>query len=144
MKQTKTIVVKTLSILREIKKVYGADKADLVWQEMSKTIADDDLTLEIFTILLNGGQGASDFRLVKWHPDSTQSANGKVPAIRKLREWTRIGLKEAKDAVEAAETTQGSNFQIARRVDEDGEWLGIEYDRFEREMRAVGLDIEYI
>ena len=136
---------KTMDFLRMVSNHYGAEMSHEVWTELSKILGDDELTMGVMTTLLKGDSGTAEFRLVKWHRDvGGLACEGKVPAIKKLREWTRVGLKESKDAVEEAEHGNGTNFKIAQRVDDDGEWISINHDQFEREMRAVGLDIEYI
>jgi len=136
---------KTMTFLRMISRTYGAEKSAEVWAKISKILDDDELTMGVMTTMLNGGYGSSDFTITSWIDDGTITKHGasmKVAAIKMLRQWTLVGLKESKDAIDAAQTGQSSQFKIHIKQDEDGNQLDIEYGQFEKDMRSVGITVE--
>lgn len=143
-------LTKTMSFLRSIKRAYGDEKAMDVWSEVSKIINDDELTMAVMHSLLSGGYVGQDIVLLKWTnvPHGQYQHGSKVPAIKAFRAWTGCGLKEAKDAIEAAENGQNANqkFKIAKRYwqSPEGEDLEIPYQHMMRDFEEVGIEVEIV
>jgi hypothetical protein len=139
---------KTLSWLRSVKRAYGDEKAMEVWSEVSKILDDDELTIGVLHCLMRGGYAGHDIILTKWtslgHP--TYENGTKIPAIKTLRAWTGCGLKEAKDAVEAAEGIESHiKFKIARHHwfnTETEQEMEIPYEKMLRDFEEVGIEVE--
>jgi len=127
-----------------VNKQYGADKSHEIWTTVSKILDDDELTMGVMTTLLKGGFAGREFTVKRWVDNESTTARGgqKVKAIKTLRKWTRCGLKEAKDVVEAAKIGTSANMELAKQFNEHGDEVDIEYDKFEVDMISVGLTVE--
>ena len=146
---------KTMSFLRATKRAYGEEKCAEVWTEVSKLIGDDELTMSVMQSLLTGAYSGHEIMLKQWRdfPVSSATSNydsSKIPAIKTLRAWTMLGLKEAKNAVEGVAATntmiEPKQFKIAHKywMTADGEELEIDYDKLLNDFKSVGLDVEII
>lgn len=144
--QSRTRLAKTMPFLRMLSKHYGAEKSAEVWAVVSKMLDDDELTMGVMTHMLNGGHVNREFDVKYWSDNGTYSrasgTGGKVPAIKMLRTWTGLGLKETKGAVDAAAKHQSTRFKIRKEYDPDGNLVDPDIDKFEKDMLNVGLIVE--
>ncbi len=137
-KVSNDVVIKALALLRSLNKEYGSEKAMEVWAGMSNLIDDGDLTLEVFKCLMNGGFKAQSFRLVYWDA----SKKNKVAAIKAIRFWSGLGLKDAKKMVDAAEIGEENIIELKKVFDDNGNQMEIDYDNFNHAMKQEGLVVE--
>jgi len=139
------ILIKTISLLKELKRQYGHQKAHEIWEKLADIIPDENLKMDVFKCMLSGGHLGYQFELQYWNPVQ-MGIGSKVQAIKALRLWTKAGLTECKKAVENAEFGQRSTFEIDRgwRVDEDGHEIDIPYEKFIAELGEVGLTVEMV
>jgi ribosomal protein L7/L12 len=135
----KDVVVKTVSLLRALTREYGAEKSMEVWENLSDLIDDSDLKMDVFKVMLTGGNIGRSLEVISW--DGAQ----KVTAIKALRAATGAGLKESKDAVEAAINGTKTEMLISGNYHEQtNDGPSINYGRIESDLRAAGLTIEFV
>ena len=133
-----TIVIRSLSLLRALSEEYGSTKAMEIWEKFSGLIDDGDLRMEVFKVMLTGGHAGSHIEVRKWDGVS------KVHAIKALRIWTLCGLKEGKEAVEAAANNTRTSFALIKNANDEGEEIALDYERLLKEMAEVGLTVELV
>ena len=139
------MVVKSLSFIRALKRKYGNEKAIEVWDAVVESINDPELTFEVYKCLMNGGFGSRTFTITHWYdggPPPSGNTNARVFAIKTLRTWTGVGLKESKESVESAEVSTPVTMKIIVRKDADGNEIEIDFEKFERDMRNCNFTIE--
>jgi len=132
------VVMKSVALLRALAKEYGAPKAMEVWEGMSDIIDDADLKMDVFKAMLSGGHVGLNIELWRW--DGAQ----KVTAIKALRAATGCSLKEAADAVEAADIGQRTEMPLVIHTDNTGQQIEPNYTGIQRELKAAGLTIEFL
>ena len=133
------VVMKSVALLRALTHEYGAPKAMEVWEGMSDIIDDADLKMDVFKTMLTGGHAGLNIELMSFDGDQ------KITAIKALRAATGVGLKEAKEAVEAARDGQKTELPLV--VDKDhntGQQIEPNYVRIQRDLKAAGLTIEFL
>jgi len=133
-----TIVIRSLSLLRALSAEYGSTKAMEIWEQFSNLIDDGDLRMEVFKVMLAGGYIGTHIELRHWN------GNKKVTAIKMLIRWTKCGLEEGKDAVEAAGNNLRTSFSLIKRYDDSGEETELPYEEIIRELASVGLTVELV
>lgn len=104
----RTLVNDGLNFLESMNRVYGAERAHELWLGMKDAMG-REVQMEIFNAMLKGDTGNTiRFRVI---PSNTYHA---VNTIKAIREYTGLGLKEAKDIWDTAKDT--------------GQWTQIKYD----------------
>lgn len=88
------LVFNSLNFVQSITKNYGAEQGMAMWDTIANTI-DRRLKLEVFKAMMNSSQSEGRMRIIGVHPSSD-----KIQLIRTLRQFTGMGLKEAKDGIE--------------------------------------------
>lgn len=87
-----------LSFIRAVTEAYGAEKGMELWEEIAKTL-DPELKGQIFFSMLTGNYGHEiTLKGVQLNPTYK-----KINAIKAVRVASQMGLKDAKDLVEAVE-----------------------------------------
>jgi len=94
--------------------------------------------MEVFKVMLTGGYAGTHIELRKWDGVT------KVSAIKTLRIWTLCGLKEAKEAVEAAGNNIRTSFPLVKRYDDNKEEIELPHEQLLKEMFDVGLTVELV
>ena len=138
-KEAESDVVSTgTNFMQAITKWYGAEKGMLLWEDIVKTLP--EVKGKIFINMLSGAH--SGYRTIEilgptgglprygslTHMSSSVSGNirslNKVAAIKAIRSAAQIGLKEAKDLIDASENRGSSssgykpvNFKLAQDSD---------------------------
>jgi len=134
----RTVVMRSVALLRELSKEYGSTRTMEIWEQLAGLIDDGDLKMEVFKVMLTGGYAGTHIEVRGWDGEK------KVTAIKALRLWTNAGLKEAKDAVDAAGQNHRTSFEIALRADANIDPEDIPYDKIVKHLEAVGLTIELV
>lgn len=134
----RTIVMRSLSLLRELSAEYGSTRAMEIWEQLAGIIDDGDLKMEVFKVMLTGGLAGTHIEVRYWNGDA------KVTSIKTLRYWTNSGLKEAKEAVDAASSGNRTTFPIREMRDENGEITEVPFDKLVTELEKVGFTIELV
>ena len=141
MKPSRPIAVRTLTFLRELSKEYGSTKSMEIWENLSNLIGDDDLKMDVFKLMLNGGKCGTSIKIQQF--DGKHKVNG----IKALRFWTNCTLFAAKDALESAEKGRATTMKILpiriNDVDNDDN-DDIPYERLISELEEVGFTIELV
>ena len=93
----KTAVISNgLHFMRSITEAYGADEGMRLWETIASTL-DPDVKGQIFFAMLTGTHNNRIvLRRVGLNTD-------RVARIKEIRNWTGLGLKEAKDASDSVE-----------------------------------------
>ena len=92
------IIGNSIAFMKSITDAYGTEEGLKLWDTIADTL-DPDLKGEVFFALLSGEYGGNITIRAVTIPYQ------KIPAIKALRSWdkNRMGLKEAKDAIEMVE-----------------------------------------
>jgi ribosomal protein L7/L12 len=101
-----SLVSTTLNFIKALKNHYGAEQAMDTWNNLSSALGDDELTMAVFKVMLNGGHYGESVTLIGWN------GNNKIHAIKGVREWCDMSLFDAKRAIEAAETGHQTEMAI--------------------------------
>jgi len=133
------VVMRSLSLLRELNHAYGNKKAMEVWEKMEDAIDDADLKMEIFKVMLAGGYTGTHVEVRKW-----DKGDRKVTAIKALRQVTNSGLKEAKEAVENAGNYVRSRHELRILLDSDGNRIDPDFHEIIRSLEETGLEVELV
>lgn len=88
------LVFNSLNFVQSITKNYGAEQGMAMWDTIANTV-DRRLKLEVFKAMMNSSQSEGRMRIIGVRPSSD-----KIQLIRTLRQFTGMGLKEAKDGIE--------------------------------------------
>lgn len=88
------LVFNSLNFVQSITKNYGAEQGMAMWDTIANTV-DRRLKLEVFKAMINPNQAEGRLRITGAYPSSD-----KIQLIRTLRQFTGMGLKEAKDGIE--------------------------------------------
>lgn len=88
------LVFNSLNFVQSITRNYGAEQGMAMWDTIANTV-DRRLKLEVFKAMMNGSQAEGRVRIIGAYPSSD-----KIHLIRTLRQFTGMGLKEAKDSIE--------------------------------------------
>jgi ribosomal protein L7/L12 len=88
------LVFNSLNFVQSITRNYGAEQGMAMWDTIANTV-DRRLKLEVFKAMMNGSQAEGRVRIIGAYPSSD-----KIQLIRTLRQFTGMGLKEAKDSIE--------------------------------------------
>lgn len=90
------IVTNGLHFMRSITEAYGADEGMRLWETIADTL-DGDIKGQIFFAMITGNYNN---RVVL---KRVGSDTDRVARIKEIRNWTGLGLKEAKDASDMVE-----------------------------------------
>ena len=90
------IIANGLHFMRSITEAYGADEGMRLWETIAGTL-DPDVKGQIFFAMLTG---THNNRIVLRRVGSNTD---RVARIKEIRNWTGLGLKEAKDASDMVE-----------------------------------------
>jgi len=134
------LITKSLALIKELNRFYGAEKAHEIWSNISDAVGDDgELKMEIFKSMMQGETGDSII-INRWYGDN------KIAGIKLLRHWTHEGLKEAKWAIEGAATGKVGPFKLAgyHTTDTMGDKVDIDYITIMAEFKAHGMEIEFV
>lgn len=92
-----TVISSGLQFMRSITEAYGADTGIELWEQITNVL-DPDIKGEIFFAMVTGSY--NDTVYIK----GVAPAANAVACIKEIRNWTGLGLKEAKDAYDRAQT----------------------------------------
>ena len=102
------IVYDSLTLLSTICKAYGSEEGIKMWETISEAL-DPELKGLMFDAMLGG---FSNTKLVLKGMTANQLAPSKVNFIRTVRQYTNLGLKEAKDICDAVESGKTITIEI--------------------------------
>lgn len=124
--QLERIIPAGIDFIRTITEELGADKGMEFWEDISRCLG-DDIKGRIFFEMLTGNNSGNKvtFGGVNHHYHNT-----KVPAIKSIRNYCGLGLKEAKDIMDCLETGKPQILQI-------NDWRN--RGTFINEMRGFGV-----
>ena len=91
-----SIIANGLHFMRSITEAYGADEGMRLWETIASTL-DPDVKGQIFFAMLTGTHN-NRIVLRRVGPNTDR-----VARIREIRNWSGLGLKEAKDASDMVE-----------------------------------------
>ncbi len=120
------IISNGLHFMRAITEAYGAEEGMRLWETIAGTL-DPDVKGQIFFAMITGTYNDT---IVLRRANAAGIAN-RVAAIKEIRNWTSLGLKEAKDASDAVES--GRSVRITVKP--------AEHHSAMRALRAVGFEI---
>jgi len=120
------IISNGLHFMRAITEAYGAEEGMRLWETIASTL-DPDVKGQIFFAMITGTYNDT---IVLRRANAAGIAN-RVAAIKEIRNWTGLGLKEAKDASDAVES--GRSVRITVKP--------AEHHSAMRALRAVGFEI---
>ena len=90
------VIANGLHFMRSITEAYGADEGMRLWETIAGTL-DPDVKGQIFFAMLTGTHN-NKIVLRRVGPNTDR-----VARIKEIRNWTGLGLKEAKDASDMVE-----------------------------------------
>jgi hypothetical protein len=90
------VIANGLHFMRSITEAYGADEGMRLWETIAGTL-DPDVKGQIFFAMLTGTHN-NRIVLRRVGPNTDR-----VARIKEIRNWTGLGLKEAKDASDMVE-----------------------------------------
>ena len=91
-----SIIANGLHFMRSITEAYGADEGMRLWETIASTL-DPDVKGQIFFAMITGTHN-NRIVLRRVGPNTDR-----VARIKEIRNWTGLGLKEAKDASDMVE-----------------------------------------
>jgi hypothetical protein len=137
------LVSKTISLLKQIQKDYSTAEAERIWTNIENAIDNVDLKMEVFKRLLSGSTHVDEVIITRWTATGNNAiAGGKVQAIKLIRNLSGLGLKEAKDMVEAAAEGRQQTFKLMIKRDEDGAILDHDFRRAEADLSEANFEFE--
>jgi hypothetical protein len=86
-----TVISSGLQFMRSITEAYGADTGMELWSQIT-SVLDPDIKGQIFFAMVTGSH--NDIIYAK----NVEIHSNAVACIKEIRNWTGLGLKEAKDA----------------------------------------------
>lgn len=102
------LVYDSLNLVSTICKAYGAEEGIKLWENIAVAL-DPELKGLMFTAMLGGFDNT---KLVIKGLSSWQTKPSKVSFIRTIRQYTNLGLKEAKDICDAVESGTAMTIEI--------------------------------
>ncbi len=84
-----------LHFMRSITEAYGAEEGLRLWEQIT-SVLDPDVKGQIFFAMITGTH--NDTIVLRGHQHTI--ATNRVACIKEIRNWTGLGLKEAKDATD--------------------------------------------
>lgn len=131
------MVIASLEMIRSLNDIYGAERANELWNSLGETLG-NEIKFKVFTVMLTGELPGGAAYIIGPFNFSWDSDNGveKVKAIKALRAFADLGLKEAKDLIESAASTYGRTMVKPSRVR-----TSEERRRFINEMKDAGVKI---
>lgn len=101
------IIGNGLHFMRAITEAYGAEEGMRLWETIAATL-DPDIKGQIFFAMITGTYNDT---IVLKRTLAAGMAN-RVAAIKEIRNWTGMGLKEAKDASDAVEAGRSVRIKV--------------------------------
>lgn len=120
------VISNGMHFMRAITEAYGAEQGMRLWETIADTL-DPDIKGQIFFAMITGTYNDT---IVLRRAQASGIAN-RVAAIKEIRNWTGMGLKEAKDASDTVES--GRSVRITVKP--------AEHHSAMRALRAVGFEI---
>jgi hypothetical protein len=120
------IISNGLHFMRAITEAYGAEEGMRLWETIAGTL-DPDVKGQIFIAMLTGTYNDT---IVLRRAQAAGIAN-RVAAIKEIRNWTGLGLKEAKDTSDLVESGMAVRIKVKPQ----------EHHSAMRALRAVGFEI---
>ncbi len=120
------IISNGLHFMRAITEAYGAEEGMRLWETIASTL-DPDVKGQIFIAMLTGTYNDT---IVLRRAQASGIAN-RVAAIKEIRNWTGLGLKEAKDTSDLVESGMAVRIKVKPQ----------EHHSAMRALRAVGFEI---
>ncbi len=120
------IISNGLHFMRAITEAYGAEEGMRLWETIASTL-DPDVKGQIFIAMLTGTYNDT---IVLRRAQASGIAN-RVAAIKEIRNWTGLGLKEAKDTSDLVESGMAVRIKVKPN----------EHHSAMRALRAVGFEI---
>lgn len=96
-----SVISSGIEFVRAVTEAYGAEEGMRLWDKLNETL-DPDVKGEVFFAMITG----SYYDKITLHPSPNMS--NRVAAIKSVRSWTGLGLKEAKDIVDAVTGYNGT------------------------------------
>lgn len=100
-----SVVSAGLHFMRAITEAYGADEGLKLWDTIASTL-DPDVRGQIFLAMLTGTH--NDTIVLR---DVVVGSNA-VSCIKEIRNWTGLGLKEAKDTLDKVREKQAPKIKV--------------------------------
>lgn len=102
------IVTNGLHFMRSITEAYGAEEGMRLWETIADTL-DGDIKGQIFFAMITGTHN-NRIVLKRVGPNTDR-----VARIKEIRNWTGLGLKEAKDASDMVELGRPMSITVKSR-----------------------------
>ena len=119
-----SVIANGLHFMRSITEAYGTDEGMRLWEIIAGTL-DPDVKGQIFFAMITGThQNRIVLRRVGPNTD-------RVARIKEIRNWTGMGLKEAKDASDMAEMNKPVSLSVKPH----------EYTQAVHGLRRVGFEV---
>ena len=99
------IITNGLHFMRSITEAYGADEGMRLWETIANTL-DGDVKGQIFFAMITG---THNNRIVLKRVGANTD---RVARIKEIRNWTVLGLKEAKDVSDMAELGKPTSITV--------------------------------
>jgi ribosomal protein L7/L12 len=99
------IITNGLHFMRSITEAYGADEGMRLWETIANTL-DGDVKGQIFFAMITG---THNNRIVLKRVGANTD---RVARIKEIRNWTILGLKEAKDVSDMAELGKPTSITV--------------------------------
>lgn len=100
-----TVISSGLQFMRSITEAYGAEQGMELWSQITDVL-DPDIKGEIFFAMVTGSY--NDVIYIK----GIELAANAVTCIKEIRNWTGLGLKDAKDAYDRAKSGHGTRLTV--------------------------------
>lgn len=118
------VITNGLHFMRSITEAYGADEGMRLWENIADTL-DPDVKGQIFFAMITGTHN-NRIVLRRVSPNTDR-----VARIKEIRNWTGMGLKEAKDVSDMAEMGKPMSISIKPQ----------EYSMAVLGLRRVGFEV---
>lgn len=122
------IITSGMQFMRAITEAYGAEEGMQLWDTIASSL-DPDIKGQIFFAMITGTH--NDTIVLKPGLAGSGVATNRVAAIKEIRTWTGMGLKEAKDTSDMVEA--GRTVKITVKPDDHANAL--------RGLRKVGFHV---
>lgn len=126
-----------IQFLETMNRVYGTNRAHELWLGMKEAMG-RDIQMDVFNAMLKGDSGGR-IRFRVYNRDTREVVN----TIKAIREFTGVGLKEAKDCWDMAKDTgRWTNLEHGKEYQSPTESRSQFRNRILRRLRELGHEAE--
>ena len=129
-----SMLIASLDLIRSMNALYGAEKAQELWDVIGDTLG-KETKYKVFHMMLTGERpvGIADIK----GPIAWRSGSNKVSAIKAIRAFTGMGLRESKEIIEEA----GDKTGLTRIKTLNGKYDANARREFISNMRDAGIEV---